>query len=637
LDFGLSRIFSKNNKNVLIDNQLLNPIFSKRKGIISFFIFPSSRQFVYLRKFNHPTLLEVIRTMQKHWKLKKQADINESKHLSASLNVDMTVANLLVQRGIKTFSEARSFFRPKLSDLHDPFLMKDMDKAVERIKRAIENNEKVLIYGDYDVDGTTSVALMYSFLRSRLSNIDYYIPNRYLEGYGVSTMGIDYAASNNFSLVIVLDCGIKAVDKIAYAKQLGLDFIICDHHNPDEKIPDAVAVLDPKQPGCNYPFKDLSGCGVGFKLLQGYCQNQGIDEEIIYDLLDLVVVSIASDIVPLVGENRVLAYFGLQKLNSNPSVGLKTLIKCAGIEGEIKINDIVFKLGPRLNASGRIEHGKKSVKLLLAHDAQELNELGDEINSYNEIRKTLDRDITQEALEMIAKSGFYEGHKSTVIYNRDWHKGVVGIVASRLTEFYYRPTVVLTESNGMATGSARSVGDFDLYEAIGACSNLLDSYGGHMYAAGLSMKLENVAEFSRRFEQVVRESITDEQLMKTIEIDARISLADISPKFLRLLRQFEPFGPHNMMPVFITENVLDHGLSKAVGKNNEHLKLDLMEANRSSAIFCGIAFSQSQHLEMIKQYLPFDICYVVTENEYRGKTYLQLNVKDIRKPDHSEI
>ena len=575
--------------------------------------------------------------MQKFWKLKKQVDINDLKHLSASLNVDMTIANLLVQRGIKTFTEARSFFRPKLTDLHDPFLMKDMDKAVGRIKKAIDNDEKVMVYGDYDVDGTTSVALMFSFLKSRLTNIDYYIPDRYMEGYGISTIGVEYAAANNFSLVIVLDCGIKAVDKIAYAKELGIDFIICDHHNPDDRIPDAVAVLDPKQPGCNYPFKDLSGCGVGFKLLQGYCQNQGIPEQVVYDLLDLVVVSIASDIVPLIGENRVLAYYGLLKLNSNPSTGLKTLIKYAGLTGEIKINDIVFKIGPRLNASGRIEHGKKSVKILLAEDAQELEELGIEINSYNEIRKTLDRDITQEALDIIAKSQFYEeSRKSTVIYNRDWHKGVVGIVASRLTEYYYRPTVVLTESNGMATGSARSVGEFDLYEAIGACANLLESYGGHMYAAGLSMKLENVAEFSRRFEQVVRDSISEEQLVQTIEIDAKISLSDLSPKFLRLLNQFEPYGPHNMMPVFLTEDVLDSGSSKLVGKNNEHLKLDLMEGNRSSAVFSGIAFSQSVHLGMIKQSLPFDICYSVTENEYRGKTYMQLNVRDIRSHDESE-
>ncbi len=568
--------------------------------------------------------------MQKSWRIKKPADINDLKHLSAALNVDMAIANLLIQRGIKTFSEARSFFRPKLTDLHDPFLMKDMDKAVARIKKAIDNDEKVMIYGDYDVDGTTSVALMYSFLRSRLTNLDYYIPDRYMEGYGISRLSIEYAAEHQITLVIVLDCGIKAVDKIAYAKELGVDFIICDHHNPDDKIPDAVAVLDPKQLDCSYPFKELSGCGVGFKLIQAYCLNQGIPEEVAFELLDLVVVSIASDIVPLTGENRVLAYFGLQKLNSNPSTGLKTIIKYAGLTGEIKINDIVFKIGPRLNASGRIEHGKKSVAILLAEDAKELEDLGIEINSYNEIRKTLDRDITQEALEIIEKSEFYQGRKTTVIYNRDWHKGVVGIVASRLTEYYYRPTVVLTESNGLATGSARSVGEFDLYEAIGACADLLESYGGHMYAAGLSMKLENVAEFSRRFEQVVRDSISEEQLKQSIEIDAKISLSDLSPKFLRLLNQFEPYGPHNMTPTFLTENVFDYGTSRLVGKNSEHLKLDLMEANRSSAVFSGIAFSQSGHLEMIKKSIPFDICYSVTENEYRGKTYMQLNVRDIK-------
>lgn len=568
--------------------------------------------------------------MQKEWRLKEPADINEVKHLSAALNVDMAIANLLVQRGIKTFAEARSFFRPKLSDLHDPFLMKDMDKAVDRLQKAIENDEKVLIYGDYDVDGTTSVALMYSFLRSRLSQLDFYVPDRYMEGYGISKVGIEFAARNNFSLVIVLDCGIKAVEKIAYAKELGVDFIICDHHNPDDRVPEAVAVLDPKQPGCNYPYKELSGCGVGFKLLQAYCFRQEIPQEVVYDLLDLVVVSIASDIVPITGENRVLAYYGLLKLNTNPSNGLKTVIKYSGLIGEIKINDIVFKIGPRLNASGRIEHGKKSVRILLAEETAELEELGFEINSYNEIRKTLDRDITQEALEMIAKSEFYKGRKSTVIYNRDWHKGVVGIVASRLTEYYYRPTVVLTESNGLATGSARSVGEFDLYEAIGKCADLLESYGGHMYAAGLSMKLENVAEFSRRFEQIVRDSISEQQQTQTIDIDAKISLSDLSPKFLRLLKQFEPYGPHNMMPVFVTDDVMDYGTSRLVGKNNEHVKLDLMEANRSTSRFSGIGFSLAQHMEMIKQSLPFNICYSVTENEYRGKTYLQLNVRDIR-------
>lgn len=571
--------------------------------------------------------------MRKSWKIKKPADNNDLKHLSAALNIDMAIANLLIQRGIKTFPEARSFFRPQLADLHDPFLMKDMDKAVARIKLAIERKEKVMVYGDYDVDGTTSVALMFSFLRNRVAEIDYYIPDRYMEGYGISKLSIDYAAENNFSLVIVLDCGIKANDKISYAKSLGIDFIICDHHNPDIIIPEAVAVLDPKQLDCNYPYKELSGCGVGFKLVQAFCIDQGIPEEEALELLDLVVVSIASDIVPLTGENRVLAYYGLKKLNADPSIGLKTLIKYAGMDGEFKISDIVFKIGPRLNASGRIEHGKKSVAILLAKDATELEELGIEINSYNEIRKTLDREITLEALDIIEKSEFYEGRVTTVIYNRDWHKGVVGIVASRLTEHYYRPTVVLTESNGLATGSARSVGEFDLYEAISACSDLLESYGGHMYAAGLSMKLENIAEFSRRFEQVVRDSISAEQQKQTIEIDAKISLSDLSPKFIRLLNQFEPFGPHNMAPVFLTKNVLDYGTSRLVGKNNEHIKLDLMEANRSSTVFSGIAFSQAEHLDVIKRSLPFNICYSVSENEYRGKTKLQLTVRDIQYRD----
>ncbi|GET33229.1 single-stranded-DNA-specific exonuclease RecJ [Prolixibacter bellariivorans] len=568
--------------------------------------------------------------MQKIWNLKQPADMNEVKHLSAALNVDMAIANLLVQRGIKTYQDARSFFRPRLSDLHDPFLMKDMDKAVKRLVEAIQSDEKVLVYGDYDVDGTTSVALMYSFLQNKLTNVDYYIPDRYMEGYGISKQGIEYAAKNNYSLVVVLDCGIKAIDKIAQAKEMGVEFIICDHHNPGDEIPGAVAVLDPKQPGCNYPYKELSGCGVGFKFVQAFCRDQGIPEDVIYELLDLVVVSIASDIVPLTGENRVLAYYGLRKLNSNPSIGLKTLIKYAGMQGEIRVNDIVFRIGPRLNASGRIEHGKKSVAILMAQDEEEAEALGSEINSYNEIRKTLDQNITQEALEMIQQNDGWEKLNSTVLYNRDWHKGVVGIVASRLTEHYYRPTIILTESNGMATGSARSVGEFDLYEAVGACADLLESYGGHMYAAGMSMKIENVPEFRRRFEEIVTESVKKVKLVPTIDIDAKVSLSDLNPKFLRVLNQFEPFGPHNMMPVFLTEDVMDYGTSRLVGKGSEHIKLDLIEANRSSSVFSAIAFSQSQHFEMIKQSLPFDICYSVTENEYRGKVYMQLNVRDMR-------
>ncbi len=471
--------------------------------------------------------------MDKIWNIKTQGDANVIKHLSAALNVNMVIANLLEQRGITSFDDAKSFFRPRLSDLHDPFLMKDMDKAVARLEQAIQNQEKVMIYGDYDVDGTTSVALMYQFLRSRIKNLDYYIPDRYSEGYGISPQSIDYASEQKVSLVIVLDCGIKAVDKIKNAKDRGIDFIICDHHNPDEIIPDAVAVLDAKRPDCNYPFKELSGCGVGFKLLQAYTIKNDVPIVELYDLLDMVVVSIASDIVPVVGENRVLAYYGLRKLNSNPSLGLKTIIQLSGLVGQdISVSDIVFKIGPRLNASGRIEHGKKSVAIMVVTDEDEAIDLGNEINSYNEIRKTLDRDITQEALDMIAHDPNQENRKATVLYNRDWHKGVVGIVASRLTEHYYRPTVILTESNGMATGSARSVKDFDLYEAIGSCSDLLESYGGHMYAAGLTMKIDNIPAFTRRFEEIVFKQITEQQQTEMIEVDAKIQLSDITPSFI---------------------------------------------------------------------------------------------------------
>ncbi len=569
--------------------------------------------------------------MGKVWNIKKEGDINIIKHLSVELNVNMVIANLLAQRGITTYAEAQSFFRPKLSDLHDPFLMKDMDKAVDRLERAIDNQEKVMIYGDYDVDGTTSVAMMYQFLRTRLINLDYYIPDRYSEGYGISKTSILYAAEQKISLVIVLDCGIKAIEKIKMAKDLGIDFIICDHHNPADTIPDAVAVLDPKRLDCTYPFKELSGCGVGFKFLQAYSIKNNIPFSELAELLDLLVVSIASDIVPVTGENRVLAHFGLKKLNTSPSIGLKTIMQYSGLNTEEKsVSDIVFKIGPRLNASGRIEHGKKSVAILTATNEQEALLLGDEINSYNEIRKTLDRDITQEALEMIKRDPGHEAKNATVLYNRDWHKGVVGIVASRLTEYFYRPTVVLTESNGLATGSARSIRDFDLYEAIGACSDLLESYGGHMYAAGLTLKIENIYEFSRRFEEIVTKQITNQQQTESIEAEARIYLSDISPKFYRILKQFAPFGPHNMVPVFITENVFDSGTSRPVGKNQEHLKLDLIEATSNSSKFSAIAFNQAHHFEAISQGLPFDICYSIAENEFKGKTNLQLYIRDIK-------
>ena len=570
--------------------------------------------------------------MDRIWNLKKQGDQNEVKHLSAALNVNMVIARLLVQRGIKTYPEAKAFFRPRLSDLHDPFLMKDMDKAVARLDKAIENQEKVIVYGDYDVDGTTSVALMYSFLKQRIEDIEYYIPDRYSEGYGISPKSIDYAVEKGVTLIVALDCGIKAVEKIAKAKERGLDFIICDHHNPDDEVPPAVAVLDAKQSDCQYPYKELSGCGVGFKLLQAYCKKHEIDYEEIYDLLDLVAVSIAADIVPITGENRVLAYYGLKKLNSNPGIGLQTIINFAGISGtEITISDIVFKIGPRLNASGRIEHGKKSVQILVSTDEDKSDLLGEEIDSFNEIRKTLDRDITQDALDTIENSPELKAMNSTVLYNRDWHKGVVGIVASRVTEHFYRPTIILTESNGLATGSARSVRDFDLYEAIGQCSDLLESYGGHMYAAGLTMKIENIPEFKRRFEEIVTNQITDKQQIQTIEIDAKIALSEITPRFYRILKQFAPFGPHNMTPVFVTEDVFDAGTSRLVGKNQEHLKLDLVEPDVNSGIFPGIAFNQSEAYDVITSGSPFDVCYSINENEYRGKTNLQLFVRDIKK------
>ena len=572
--------------------------------------------------------------MEKVWNLKKQGDLHEVKRLSAALNVNMVIARLLVQRGIKTFGEAKAFFRPRLSDLLDPFLMKDMDKAVTRIEQAIKNKEKVIVYGDYDVDGTTSVAMMYTFLRSRIEKIEYYIPDRYSEGYGISPRSIDYAVENGFTLIIALDCGIKAVQKIADAKERGVDFIICDHHNPDNEVPPAVAVLDPKQTDCNYPNKDLSGCGVGFKLLQAYCKKNNLEQDEVYDMLDLLVVSIASDIVPITGENRVMAYYGLKKLNTDPGIGLQTIINLAGLENtEITISDIVFKIGPRLNASGRIEHGKKSVQILVSEDEEKSDLIGEEIDSFNEIRKTLDRDITQEAIDMIAKNEELKNMNSAVLYNRDWHKGVVGIVASRVTEQFYRPSIILTESNGLATGSARSVRGFDLYEAIGKCSDLLESYGGHMYAAGLTLKIDNIQAFRKRFEEIVTHQITDMQQTQTIEVDAKITLSEITPRFYRILKQFAPFGPYNMSPVFVTEDVYDAGTSRLVGKNQEHLKLDLVEPDVNSGIFAGIAFNQSGAYDLITSGSPFDICYSIAENEYRGKTNLQLFIKDIRARD----
>ncbi len=570
--------------------------------------------------------------MEKQWIIKKKGKAKDIKQLSETLNVDNVIANLLVQRGIKSYDEAKAYFRPQLSSLHDPFLMKDMKLAIERIEAAIQNNENILIYGDYDVDGTTSVAMVYSFLWKRYQNLDYYIPDRFSEGYGISYKGIDFAHENNYSLIIALDCGIKAVDKIDYAKDKNIDFIICDHHKPGKKIPKAAAVLDPKQSKCKYPFKELSGCGVGFKLLHAYSQNNDIAFEELATYLDLVAVSIASDIVPIVGENRVLAYHGLKQLNTNPRTGLRAIIKIAGIEDkEIVINDLVFKIGPRINAAGRIESGIKAVDLLSTDDEKIALEIGEKINSYNINRKDIDESITQEALKIISEDEALKNKKTTVLYNPGWHKGVIGIVASRLIRNYYRPTIILTESNGFATGSARSVSEFDVYKAISECSDLLENFGGHTYAAGVTLKIENIPAFQEKFEKVVSKTIKPDQLIPKINVDAKINLKDINPKFCRILKQFQPFGPENMKHVFVTEQVADYGYGRIVGRTNEHLKLDLIEKkDKSNIYYSAIAFQQAQHFDSIKDKLPFDVCYSIEENVFNGKTSLQLKIKDIK-------
>jgi len=570
--------------------------------------------------------------MDKIWNIKENGDEEKIKHLCEVLNIDRFLSNLLVQRGVETFDQAKAFFRPDYDHLYDPFLMKDMDKAINRLDQAIQNNEKVFVYGDYDVDGTTSVAMVYSFLSNYFNNLDFYIPNRYEEGYGISYKGIDYFAEQGCSLVIALDCGIKAVEKIDYAKEKGIDFIICDHHTPGEKLPNAAACLDPKRKDCTYPEENLSGCGVGFKFLQAYCQRHQIDYHEVYEYLDLVAVSIASDIVPITGENRVLAYFGIQKLNSNPSVGLKHIIKVAGMQGrELTISDIVFKIGPRINAAGRIESGGDAVKLLITKDDKLAGNMSIEIDKCNDTRKGFDRDITQHALDLIAGSADLRSKKATVLFEPEWHKGVIGIVASRLTETYYRPTVILTESKGLATGSARSVEGFDLYKAIDACSDLLENFGGHMYAAGLTMKLENIPEFKRRFEEFVRTHITPEQMIPQIEVDEEIGLRDINEKFFRILKQFRPFGPGNLKPVFVTKRVFDYGTSKKVGKDLDHLKVELIE-EKSGAIKQGIAFSMGSYLEHLQTGNPFDICYTIEENVYNGRSSLQMMLKDMKFP-----
>jgi single-stranded-DNA-specific exonuclease len=563
------------------------------------------------------------------WKIKENRYDEDRHRLTEQLNVSPVISTLLTQRGVNTFEQAKAFFRPDLAGLYDPFLMKDMEEAVVRLGSALKNQEKILVYGDYDVDGTTSVAMMYSFIRNYNENVDYYIPDRYAEGYGISLKGVDYAISQGVNLIIALDCGIKAVDKVAYARQHNVDFIICDHHTPGPSMPQAIAVLNPERPDAGYPFKYLSGCGVGFKLLQAFCIRNNISFDRIEVYLDLVAVSIASDIVPLIDENRILAHHGLKKLNENPSIGLKAIICIAGLTGRIlTIDDIIFKIGPRINAAGRIESGKQAVELLVSDKPDEATLHCEKINSHNQTRRNIDKIITEEALIEIAKSDRYKF--STVLFNPSWHKGVVGIVASRLIESYFRPTIVLTESNGHATGSARSIPGFDLYQAITECADLLENFGGHMYAAGLTLKTDNIQKFRDRFEEVVKNSVTPELLIPQIEIDAELNFKDISPKMLRILKQFEPFGPDNAVPVFFAESVSDSGYARSVGPEEEHLQLGLIQEENPFTVYRAIAFNQACHLPKIKQGISFDIAYTISENTFRGNTTIQINVKDIK-------
>ena len=563
--------------------------------------------------------------MENLWTLKALPDKNIVFALQECLGVSELVATLLAQRGIETFEEAKQFFRPQLSDLYNPFLMKDMDKAVERLHRAINSNEKILVYGDYDVDGTTAVSLMYLFLKEKCKHVEYYIPDRYDEGYGVSYQGIDYAKRNNFSLIICLDCGIKAVEKVAYARNKDVDFIICDHHRPGNTLPLAVAVLDPKRSDCDYPFKELCGCGVGFKLAQAYHQQYNLPFEDLVPLLDLVVVSIAADIVPMIDENRVLSFYGLQQLNTSPRIGLKALMDVASRKNSFSITDVVFSLAPRINAAGRIEHGNKAVELLVQQDFSIAKEKADYIDNHNFSRKELDKSITREALAMIV-----QGANSTVVCNEKWHKGVVGIVASRLIETHYRPTIVLTESNGKLTGSARSVSGFDIYNAIDACSDLIEQFGGHKYAAGLTLKKENLTAFIQRFEEVVSTTITAEMQIPKINIDLEMPMQDITIKTYRIIEQMAPFGPSNSRPIFMTKGVIDNGSGRLIGQDKNHLKLAITNTSNSKTLD-GIGFGMSDYFSTIKDKQPFDVCFILELNEWNGTSKLQLRVRDIRK------
>ena len=557
-----------------------------------------------------------------------EQELADAERLSEEIGISPVLCRLLQRRGVQTAAEAKKFFRPSLLDLHDPFLMDGMDAAIKRINKALGRKERILVYGDYDVDGTTAVALVYRFLQQFTTNIDYYIPNRYNDGYGVSFAGVDYAKETGVSLVIVLDCGVKAVDEIAYAKTLGIDFIVCDHVQ-DEVLPPAVAILNPKLNDSKYPYPHLSGCGVGFKLMQAFAKDNGIEFSQLIPYLDLVAVSIASDIVPIMGENRILAYHGLRQINHNPSTGLKAIIEVCGLKDkEIKLNDIIFKIGPRINASGRIQTGQEAVDLLTEKDYSKALAISNQINEYNEARKDLDKNMTEEANTIVDNLEGLADKRSIVLYNEDWHRGVIGIVASRLTELFYRPSVVLTKTNDIATGSARSVADFDVYKAIESCRDLLDNFGGHPYAAGLSLKVENIEEFTRRFEEYVSENIQPTQTEANIYIDEELKFKEINYKLYNDLKRFEPFGPDNLKPVFCSHHVYDFGTSRVVGRNQEHIKLELVD-NYTTNVVNGIAFGQSSQARYIKSKHAFDICYTVEENSHkRGE--VQLFIESIR-------
>lgn len=559
-----------------------------------------------------------------------------AKELSEKLNIHQVLAQLLIRRGITTESAAKRFFRPQLADLINPFLMKDMDIAVDRLNDAMGRKERIMVYGDYDVDGCTAVALVYKFLQQFYSNIDYYIPDRYDEGYGVSKKGIDYAKETGVKLIIILDCGIKAIEEIAYAKNLGIDFIICDHHVPDEEMPCAVAILNPKRPDDSYPFKHLSGCGVGFKFMQAFTKNNGIPFSRLIPLLDFCAVSIAADIVPVIDENRILAFHGLKQINQNPSIGLKAIIDICGLNGrEISMSDIVFKIGPRINASGRMENGKESVDLLVEKDFSNALRQAKHIDEYNEQRKDIDKQMTEEANQIVGKLENQKHHSSIVLYDENWKKGVIGIVASRLTEIYFRPTVVLTRDGDFATGSARSVTGFDIYSAIKSCRDMLINFGGHTYAAGLTLRWNDISEFRKRFQRYVEEHIQPEQIEPNLNIDAQIDFKDITKRLHNELKKFSPFGTCNTKPLFCTTDVYDYGTSKVVGREQEHIKLELVDS-KSSNVVNGIAFGQSAAAHYIKSKQSFDIAYTIENNIFKRNT-VQLQIEDIRPTEDKDI